>query len=112
MPIQKYDIRRPAEQGGEFEVRYWSPINAPVLGKDGSVRFIIHRVEDVTDAVRMKSAAEENSRHIAQLRSHAEHLELEAERRTQEVRHVNELLRTLSDELARAKVAAAATTRR
>ena len=25
MAVQKYDIRRPASEGGGFEVRYWSP---------------------------------------------------------------------------------------
>src|SRR5918997_6674516 len=48
MAVQKYDIRRPAEEGGGFEVRYWSPRNSPVLGDDGRLRYIIHRVEDVT----------------------------------------------------------------
>src|ERR1051325_10307964 len=32
MPVQKYDIRRPASEGGGFEERYWSPRNTPVLG--------------------------------------------------------------------------------
>jgi PAS domain S-box-containing protein len=49
LPTQKYDIRRPEEQGGGFEERYWTPINSPLLGDDGEVRFIIHRVEDVTE---------------------------------------------------------------
>jgi PAS domain S-box-containing protein len=49
MPTQKYDIRRPEEQGGGFEERYWSPANSPLLGDAGEVRFIIHRVEDVTE---------------------------------------------------------------
>src|SRR5579871_5858690 len=49
MPIQKYDIRRP--EGG-FEERYWSPLNCPVLDDSGEVRWIIHRVEDVTEPVR------------------------------------------------------------
>src|SRR5271167_1815310 len=35
MPVQKYDIRRPDSEGGGFEERYWSPVNAPVLGEDG-----------------------------------------------------------------------------
>ncbi len=52
MAVQKYDIRKP---DGEFEERYWSPINTPVLGNDGTVRWIIHRVEDVTDLMRLKA---------------------------------------------------------
>jgi PAS domain S-box-containing protein len=54
MPVQKYDVRRPPEAGGEFEVRYWAPLNTPVLDHDGELRFIIHRVEDVTDLVRLQ----------------------------------------------------------
>lgn len=52
MPIQKYDVRRPASEGGGFEVRYWSPLNTPVLDHAGDVAWIIHRVEDVTDLVK------------------------------------------------------------
>lgn len=53
MAIQKYDIRRPPEHGGAFEIRYWSPLNSPVLGEEGNLRFIIHRVEDVTELVKL-----------------------------------------------------------
>ncbi len=43
MPAQQYDIRRP---DGSFEPRYWSAVNTAVLADDGSVRWIVHRVED------------------------------------------------------------------
>ena len=52
MAIQKYDVRRP---DGEFEHRWWSPVNTPVLEETGGVRYIIHRVEDVTDLVLARS---------------------------------------------------------
>lgn len=35
MAVQKYDIRRPVRDGGGFEVRWWSPVNAPVLDSNG-----------------------------------------------------------------------------
>jgi PAS domain S-box-containing protein len=54
MMIQKYDIRRPESEGGEFEERYWSPVNSPVLGATGELVYIIHRVEDVTETVRLR----------------------------------------------------------
>jgi len=54
MPVQKYDIRRPESQGGGFEERFWSPINTPVLGPGGELRYIIHRVEDVTEVLRVE----------------------------------------------------------
>ncbi len=51
MAITKYDIPRPASQGGGFEVRYWSPLNTPVLDEHGEVMYIIHQTEDVTERV-------------------------------------------------------------
>jgi serine phosphatase RsbU (regulator of sigma subunit) len=47
MAVQRYDIPAP-ERPGVFEERWWSPVNTPVLAPDGTVRWIIHRVEDVT----------------------------------------------------------------
>jgi len=58
MPIQKYDIRRPADEGGGFEVRYWSPRNSPVIGDSGELSYIIHRVDDVTDFVHLEQLEE------------------------------------------------------
>ena len=54
MAVQKYDIRRPASEGGGFDERYWSPVNTPVFGRNGQIRYIIHAVEDVTDFMRLK----------------------------------------------------------
>lgn len=45
MPVQRYDVRGP---GGEFEERYWSPLNTPLLDDRGDVYLIIHSVDDVT----------------------------------------------------------------
>ena len=43
---------------GGFVERWWSPINSPVLGANGDIAAIIHRVEDVTGIVRRRSAGE------------------------------------------------------
>lgn len=48
MPVIKYDIARPAAEGGGFEVRYWSPENSPLIGESGEVLYIINLVSDVT----------------------------------------------------------------
>jgi two-component system sensor kinase FixL len=56
MALQKYDIQKPQEEGGGFEERHWSPLNQPILDSDGTVLWIIHRVEDVTDLVRLQPA--------------------------------------------------------
>jgi signal transduction histidine kinase len=60
MAVQKYDIRRPESEGGGFEERHWSPINSPVLA-DGELRYILHRVEDVTEFVRAAKQQQEQS---------------------------------------------------
>ena len=58
MAVQKYDIRRPASEGGGFEVRHWAPLNSPVLNEAGEVAWIIHRVEDVTEMIRLQAKDE------------------------------------------------------
>ena len=67
MPVQKYDIRRPASEGGEFEERYWSPMNTPVF-TEGRLTHIIHRVEDVTDFVRLGQREDDLRANAATLR--------------------------------------------
>jgi signal transduction histidine kinase len=48
MPVQRYDITRP---DGTFEQRYWSPTNSAVVDADGRLRYLLHRVQDVTEFV-------------------------------------------------------------
>lgn len=54
MGLQRYDI--PTRENG-FALRYWLPVNAPILDDDGALRWIVHEVEDVTEYVRLKEAA-------------------------------------------------------
>jgi PAS domain-containing protein len=72
---QKYDIRRP--QGDGFEERYWSPINSPVLGDDYQVLYIIHRVEDITELVKLRQAGSEQHKLAEEMRLRAERMETE-----------------------------------
>jgi two-component system sensor kinase FixL len=58
MALQKYDVRRP---DGGFEEKYWSPLNTPVMNETGNVLFILHRVEDVTELVRLQRLETEKS---------------------------------------------------
>lgn len=57
MAITRYDIPRPAAAGGGFELRYWRPLNVPVLDEHGAVLYIIHQVEDVTEEVLRQDGA-------------------------------------------------------
>ena len=65
LPPLKYDIRRP--EGGGFEERYWSALNTPVIGAGGSIEFIIHRVEDVTEFVRLQGMEAEQGKLAGEL---------------------------------------------
>ena len=52
MAVQRYDIRRP---DGEWEERYWGPVNTPILDLHNRVKCIVHAVEDVTEFVQGKT---------------------------------------------------------
>ena len=93
MAVQKYDIRRPASQGGGFEERYWSPVNSPVFGPNQQIAYIIHQVEDVTEVVRLQQVGSEQHRLIERLRTHASEMEAEIFRTTQQIQ-ITERLRT------------------
>jgi signal transduction histidine kinase len=89
MPVQKYDIRRPAAEGGGFEERYWSPINSPVLESGNRVRYIIHRVEDVTEFVRLKQQETDSQKLTDELRTHAARMEAEIYQRARDLLQKN-----------------------
>ncbi|MER8223033.1 SpoIIE family protein phosphatase [Streptomyces sp. NPDC094143] len=85
MALQRYDVEDPGRPG-EWEERYWSPVNAPVLGPDGKVVLIVHRVEEVTELIRARGrAGGRNGR--------ARVLEAELYTRARELQELNERLR-------------------
>jgi signal transduction histidine kinase/DNA-binding response OmpR family regulator len=93
MAVQKYDIRRPEAEGGGFEVRYWSPVNVPVLGREGDLRYIIHMVEDVTEFVALRERESEQEAVTSQLRDRTQRMEAEILRRSAELHAANVELR-------------------
>ena len=97
MALQRYDI--PAGEEGAFTERYWSPVNTPVLGDDGQVRYIIHRVEDVTEFVQLRRAGREQQRAVAEAEMRAEGMEIDLFVRAREIREVNEQLSRANHEL-------------
>jgi len=103
MAVQKYDIRKPESEGGGFEERHWSPVNAPVLGPDNEVAYIIHRVEDVTDFVRLRQQEAEQEKLTEELRTRADQMESEVFQRAREVQEANRRLETVNRELARSE---------
>ncbi|VTR92186.1 histidine kinase : PAS domain S-box OS=Microvirga lotononidis GN=MicloDRAFT_00068440 PE=4 SV=1: PAS_9: PAS_4: PAS_4: PAS_9: PAS_3: PAS_9: HisKA: HATPase_c: Response_reg [Gemmata massiliana] len=103
MAVQKYDVRRPADEGGAFEERYWSPVNSPVLGPDGRVAYIVHRVEDVTDFIYLRMRGIEHERRADDLIARGQRLEAEVFQRAQQIQEANRQLREANEELTRLK---------
>jgi len=101
MPVQKYDIRRPAEEGGGFEERFWSPVNTPVRGQDGGLAWIIHRVEDVTDFVRLKQQGAAQHRENDELRERSVLMASEVMARAREAAETSAQLKIANGELSR-----------
>lgn len=87
MAVQKYDIPV-VSRPGAFEERWWSPINTPVLGPDGQVAWIIHRVEDVTEFVRSHPPGPPGG-----LLARRQVMEAELYARARELQRLNEELR-------------------
>lgn len=83
MALQRYDVQS-LQRPGEWEERYWSPVNAPVLGPDGRVVLIVHRVEEVTELISARGVPEGSRPRV---------LEAELYTRARELQEVNERLR-------------------
>ncbi|MFF2044532.1 PP2C family protein-serine/threonine phosphatase [Kitasatospora sp. NPDC058170] len=83
MALQRYDVES-LERPGTWTERYWSPVNAPVLGPDGRVALLVHRVEEVTELIKARGAQDG---------SRARVLEAELYTRARELQEVNDRLR-------------------
>jgi serine phosphatase RsbU (regulator of sigma subunit) len=86
MALQRYDVEDPARPG-EWQERYWSPVNAPLLGPEGKVVMILHRVEEVTELIRARGRPEGGRGGRSRV------LEAELYTRARELQELNERLR-------------------
>ncbi|WP_210586071.1 PP2C family protein-serine/threonine phosphatase [Streptomyces sp. GESEQ-35] len=83
MALQRYDVESPGRPG-QWEERYWSPVNAPVFGPNGKVVLLVHRVEDVTELMRARGGPDG---------SRARVLEADLYTRARELQELNDRLR-------------------
>jgi signal transduction histidine kinase/CheY-like chemotaxis protein len=103
MALQRYDIPVDRNDAGQhFVERYWSPVNVPVLGADGRLTHIIHRVEDVTEFVQLHGVERNQQRATAELQMRAERMEADLFIRARELQEVNQQLREAYADLATA----------
>jgi signal transduction histidine kinase len=92
MAIYKYDIRR-HESGGKFEDYYWSTTNIPII-ENGEVKYILHRVTDVTELVRSQQKEILHSELTQEFRDRIKLMEKEIMLRAQEVQDTHDRLKT------------------
>jgi signal transduction histidine kinase/ActR/RegA family two-component response regulator len=97
MAVQKYDIRRPGTDGDEFEVRYWSPVNTPVLVPGGRLTYIIHRVQDVTDYVALQERQAEGQQLTQALQTRTRQMEADILARSADLQDANRGLRAANE---------------
>lgn len=99
MAVQKYDIPLPSGKG--FEERYWSPLNTPVVDKSGAVKYLIHKVEDVTDFVKLEQRGKRQTKLTKDLRTKSGKMEVEIYKRAQEIQTINKELQAANDKLSK-----------
>lgn len=93
MAIQKHDIRGP---DGVFVERYWSPINSPMFGADRQIKYIVHRVEEVTEFMRQRSRPSSDT---TEFRIRMEQMEAEVFQSSQKMQAANQQLEAANKEL-------------
>jgi len=93
MAVQRYPIRRPHAEGGQFEERWWSVINTPIFSEQDELIYIIHRAEDVTPFVRRIDEEEKEQTDRITLESHVQLMQTEILLRAQDLQRANEQLR-------------------
>ncbi|WP_424356705.1 ATP-binding protein [Methanocella sp. MCL-LM] len=104
MGVQKYDIPL-RDETGQFEVRYWSPVNTPIFGPDGKVTHILHHVEDVTDFIQLQEQySKEKGKRVKKVEARPERIEAEILRRAVEVKEANRRLKTALEEMEKCNI--------
>lgn len=67
MAIQRYDVRDYLADDGMWVEKCWAPVNVPVFASGSrELTHVLHRVEDVTQAVLLRRSLEEQSLAIAE----------------------------------------------
>ncbi|HEX2949746.1 MAG TPA: ATP-binding protein [Armatimonadota bacterium] len=97
MVVQRHDVRRPASEGGGFVVRYWNPVNSPIVNPDGSVAYIFHRVENVTEYILQQQQGAEQAKVSHDVLTRVSTLLTQVEQRAAEAEEGQRLLQALME---------------
>src|SRR6266478_2585271 len=96
MAMLKYDIQRPASEGGGFEERYWSPVNVPAI-QSGKLVYIVNYVQDVTAFIKQRPTASHEA--VEESRGNNARTEAELFQRAQEIQESNARLEQAHEKL-------------
>ncbi|MBS0290686.1 MAG: response regulator [Proteobacteria bacterium] len=98
--LQRYDIPTEINGKAEFKIKYWSPINVPIIDKKHKVAFILHRVEDVTDYVLLKQFSNAQLQNQTTLQDQNDQRESEIFAMTRKVKTANRNIKQANEALA------------
>jgi PAS domain S-box-containing protein len=65
MPLIRYDLEVPAEQGGGFEEMYWQATHYPILDTQGELQYILQRTQNVTEQHQAAQLAAKTQQELA-----------------------------------------------
>ncbi|AYA35825.1 PAS domain S-box protein [Hymenobacter oligotrophus] len=71
MPVIRYDLKLPAEQGGGFEEMYWQATHYPVLGAEGKLQYILQRTQNITEQYQAERRAQDMQKALAEAQEYA-----------------------------------------
>jgi len=66
MPVIRYDLEVPAEQGGGFEQMFWQATHYPILDEQGELLYILQQTENITEQYLAQQRAEQMQRELAE----------------------------------------------
>ncbi|GAB3842599.1 PAS domain-containing protein [Hymenobacter jeollabukensis] len=72
MALLRYDLERPAAQGGGTEVRYWQLTHHPILDDDGQLLYILQTPEDVTEQQLARQQNQQMQQALAEAQAQAQ----------------------------------------
>ena len=84
---------------GDSRARVWRPVNAPVYADDGSLAYLVHRVEDVTRLVEAEQRSDVSQRRASTLQEQVERMAVELLDRSGELAEINREMSLANDEL-------------
>ena len=98
MELLQRDLPKPEAEGG-FEAHYWTPHNTPLRNERGDIVWVVHRLDDVSDYVRMRqlrAELEQQTQDLRQRESQSRRLAAELEVVNGEIATKNTLLEEAS----------------